>query len=148
MVHFIRYDSAALFYSGARCTDLSVRVTPFGNPRIKGYVLLPAAFRSLSRPSSSASSKASAMDLYSLDHIIFPRYVLSFRRASSFKLSHRFARPYRLYLLSTSRCSFPCYCQRSFFMGQNRVELLTPALSERCSNQLSYCPKQNRKITT
>ena len=25
-------------------------------------------------------------------------------------------------------------------MGQNRVELLTPALSERCSNQLSYCP--------
>ena len=26
------------------------------------------------------------------------------------------------------------------FLGQNRVELLTPALSERCSNQLSYCP--------
>ena len=28
------------------------RVVPFGYPRIKGYVLLPAAFRSLSRPSS------------------------------------------------------------------------------------------------
>ena len=26
-------------------------------------------------------------------------------------------------------------------MGQTRVELVTPALSERCSNQLSYCPK-------
>ena len=26
------------------------------------------------------------------------------------------------------------------FMGQIRVELMTPALSERCSNQLSYCP--------
>ena len=26
-------------------------------------------------------------------------------------------------------------------MGQKRVELLTPALSERCSNQLSYCPR-------
>ena len=25
-------------------------------------------------------------------------------------------------------------------MGQIRVELMTPALSERCSNQLSYCP--------
>ena len=25
---------------------------PFGNPRIKGYLLLPAAYRSLSRPSS------------------------------------------------------------------------------------------------
>ena len=25
-------------------------------------------------------------------------------------------------------------------MGQNRVELLTPALSEQCSNRLSYWP--------
>ncbi len=25
-------------------------------------------------------------------------------------------------------------------LGQTRVELVTPALSERCSNQLSYCP--------
>ena len=32
------------------------RVTPFGNPRITGYVLLPAAYRSLSRPSSSCGS--------------------------------------------------------------------------------------------
>ena len=37
--------------------------------------------------------------------------------------------------------SLPWSCQRTFIMGQNRVELLTPALSERCSNQLSYCPK-------
>ena len=28
-------------------------------------------------------------------------------------------------------------------MGQTRVELVTPALSERCSNQLSYCPLNN-----
>ena len=27
-------------------------VVPFGNPRIKGYLLLPRAYRSLSRPSS------------------------------------------------------------------------------------------------
>ncbi len=72
MVHFIRYDPAILFYSDAQCMNHSMRVTPFGYLRIKGYVLLPAAFRSLSRPSSSSSSKASAMDLYSLDHIIFP----------------------------------------------------------------------------
>ena len=26
-------------------------------------------------------------------------------------------------------------------MGQNRVELLTPALSEQCSNRLSYWPE-------
>ena len=47
-------------------------VTPFGDLRVNGYVLLTAAYRSLSRPSSPYSSKASAIDLYSLDHIIFP----------------------------------------------------------------------------
>ena len=29
-----------------------MRVVPFGNPRIKGYLHLPGAYRSLSRPSS------------------------------------------------------------------------------------------------
>ena len=33
-------------------TSPRCRVVPFGNPRIKGYLLLPAAYRSLSRPSS------------------------------------------------------------------------------------------------
>jgi hypothetical protein len=40
----------------SRCTDRSVRVTPFGSPRIREYLLLPAAYRSLSRPSSPGSS--------------------------------------------------------------------------------------------
>ena len=34
-------------------------VVPFGNPRINGYLLLPAAYRSLSRPSSPPGAKAS-----------------------------------------------------------------------------------------
>ena len=54
----------AYFIQPLRWRDRSRRVTPFGGPRIKGYVLLPEAFRSLSRPSSSCSSKAFAMDLY------------------------------------------------------------------------------------
>ena len=37
------------------------RVAPFGNPRINGYLLLPVAYRSLSRPSSPPRAKASAM---------------------------------------------------------------------------------------
>ena len=37
------------------------RVVSFGYPRIKGYLHLPAAFRSLSRPSSPPRAKASAM---------------------------------------------------------------------------------------
>ena len=37
------------------------RVVPFGNPRINGHLRLPAAYRSLSRPSSPVRAKASAM---------------------------------------------------------------------------------------
>ena len=39
-------------------------VYPFGNLRIKAYVLLPEAYRCLSRPSSASSAKASAMRPY------------------------------------------------------------------------------------
>ena len=38
---------------------LSMWVAPFGNPRINGYLLLPVAYRSLSRPSSAPDAKAS-----------------------------------------------------------------------------------------
>ena len=40
---------------------LDGRVAPFGNPRIKGYLHLAVAYRSLSRPSSPPRAKASAM---------------------------------------------------------------------------------------
>ena len=39
----------------------SSRVSPFSYPWIKAYLQLPAAFRSLSRPSSALSAKASAL---------------------------------------------------------------------------------------
>ena len=42
-------------------------VPPFGNLRITGYVLLTAAYRSLSRPSSAPSAKASALCSFSLN---------------------------------------------------------------------------------
>ena len=44
------------------------RVVPFGDPRINGHLRLPAAFRSLSRPSSPPRAKASAMCPY----LLFP----------------------------------------------------------------------------
>ena len=37
------------------------RVSPFGNQRVNGYLLLTAAYRSLSRPSSALSAKASTL---------------------------------------------------------------------------------------
>ena len=43
------------------------RVSPFGNPRIDGYLLLPVAYRSLSRPSSAPSAKAFPLRSFLLD---------------------------------------------------------------------------------
>ena len=40
---------------------LLCRVSPFGHLRVTGYLLLAAAFRSLSRPSSALSAKASTL---------------------------------------------------------------------------------------
>lgn len=42
-------------------------VAPFGNLRVDGYLLLTAAYRSLSRPSSAPSAKAFTLCSYSLD---------------------------------------------------------------------------------
>ena len=47
-----------LFYSTQDDGVLRRRVSPFGNPRIDGYLLLPVAYRSLSRPSSAPDAKA------------------------------------------------------------------------------------------
>ena len=41
-------------------------VSPFGYHRIDGYLLLPGAFRSLSRPSSALSAKASTLRSFCL----------------------------------------------------------------------------------
>ena len=45
----------------------SSRVSPFRYLRIDGYLLLPAAFRSLSRLSSALSAKASTLRSFLLD---------------------------------------------------------------------------------
>ena len=44
-----------------RCRSRLRRVAPFGHPRINGHLPLPAAFRSLSRPSSPPRAQASFM---------------------------------------------------------------------------------------
>ena len=46
------------------------RVSPFRDPRINGYLLLPVAYRSLSRLSSALSAKASTLRPYQLDHLL------------------------------------------------------------------------------
>ena len=78
-----------------------------------GYVLLAPAFRSLSRPSSPRSSMASAINLYSLDHITVPPSAKArLRQRGRRSLRRPPARPpaqkgYITYV------SFPCSCVRS-----------------------------------
>ncbi len=93
------------------------RVAPFGYPRIKGYLRLPAAFRSLSRPSSPPRAKASAM------------------------------RPSLLSSVAWHRCHAPyfarCFSTRSnmskiLFLVENiGIEPMTSCLQGRRSSQLS-----------
>ena len=47
------------------------RVPAFGDPRVKAYLRLTVAYRSLSRPSSAPSAKASALCPYSLEFSSF-----------------------------------------------------------------------------
>ena len=106
------------FIQTLQCMNHFIRVTPFGNPRITGYVLLPAAFRSLSRPSSPAGSKASAMDLYSLDHITFLPPELRFYRSGRLSSTPAFTRRspgsllYKLLVVP-----FPSNFKEHFFYG-------------------------------
>ncbi len=57
----------AYFVRRAMPVHCDGRVPPFGHPRFAGYLPLPVAFRSLSRPSSAPSAKASASCPFSLD---------------------------------------------------------------------------------
>ena len=50
-------------------TYCSMRVPPFGNLRFIRYLLLTAAYRSLSRPSSASGAKASALCSFLLDQV-------------------------------------------------------------------------------
>ena len=53
--------------SGMDTQGFPAWVSPFRHLRISGYLLLPAAFRSLSRLSSALSAKASTLRSSSLD---------------------------------------------------------------------------------
>ena len=108
------------------------RVAPFGNLGIKGYLHLPQAYRSLSRPSSPPRAKASAMRPYLLSlsirsHLRAGGMIYTF---SSLLLKLLFA------------CTI---CHRSFIfvshvsdgVENNGFEPLTLCVQGRCSSQLS-----------
>ena len=73
---------------------MSSRVAPFGNPRIYGYLLLPEAYRSLSRPSSAPDAKAFPLRSFQLDLLVAKSAPLRFRfrENSARSLAPRFRR--------------------------------------------------------
>ena len=99
-------------------------VPAFGNLRIIGYLLLPAAYRSLSRPSSAPSAKASALCSSSLDLLLVfcPLRCVATR---ILRYSHTWV------------CSVP-RCSRALRIKQNPAQIFlpTPAL---CVGFLYYC---------
>src|SRR5476651_505736 len=109
------------------------QVSPFGNPRINSYLLIPAAYRSLSRPSSPLRAKASPVYPFLLSSTIppFARYVcfLILVASSVASIQYQVARQVSHFLLR--KCSFRAstvlytvvfsfnlllpICQRTFF---------------------------------
>ena len=133
-------------------------VVPFGNPRINGYLLLPVAYRSLSRPSSPPRAKASTRRPNFLSPTSFP----SSNGKEMLILSAvilRFINLLSLTLISLYLQSCVSICQRSLccdrtsvglgltaltlrlsyahYVENNGFEPLTPCLQSRCSSQLS-----------
>ena len=70
MFHFPAYGSAGLCVQTAVISGKTYWIAPFGNPRIKVYLPLPEAYRSLSRPSSPDGAKASVVRPYTLSRKI------------------------------------------------------------------------------
>ena len=79
----------------------TVGVSPFGNPRIEAYLQLPAAYRSLSRPSSAPDAKAFTLCSCSLELLVrsFDQFlVLTFLELLEFLKTGFFAAK-RLFIL-------------------------------------------------
>ena len=67
--------------------SILMQVPPFGYSRINGYLLLPEAFRSLSRPSSAPDAKAFPLRSFQLDLLVAKSAWLRFRFRENFARS-------------------------------------------------------------
>ena len=79
-VSVLRVPSAQLWIH-CTVTCSACRVSPFRDPRIRAYLQLPAAFRSLSRLSSAPSARASALRPTMLNLFVSPSPALRLVRA-------------------------------------------------------------------
>ncbi len=127
----LRCFSSLRLLTDQRCDGPSARrVVPFGNLRINGHLRLPAAYRSLSRPSSLTRAKASTVRPFLLSRLRQLAAAASCILTAILLLS----RSLLFRLFSMSKIS------TAFFLPtveNNGFEPLTPCLQSRCSSQLS-----------
>ena len=137
-------------------------VVPFGNPWIKGYLLLPMAYRSLSRPSSPPRAKASTRRPNFLSPLLIPikRNKVAHTISCNFEIITQFLKTKSSLLtvlcVNMSKISVRTPRLRRFryrvevridcayaasilshYVENNGFEPLTPCLQSRCSSQLS-----------
>ena len=121
MFQFPSFPSLNLWIQFRMCAYYCTRVSPFGHLRVDGYVLLTAAFRSLSRPSSASSAKASALCSYSLDLKWMPS--VSFADGLCF-VKDLFNEKSSLVFLGVSYCSFTLRTyDLKFLLGDNFFDI-------------------------
>ena len=128
------FSSPRLPAAKRRDSPSGCRVFPFGDPRIRGHLHLPAAYRSLSRPSSHVRAKASSVR----------PFLLSLAPAGPKGTAEGYTSAVLSYvscLVFLTTCSV---CQRSPGYACMRPDVenigfepMTPCLQSRCSSQLS-----------
>lgn len=118
-----------------------LQVIPFGNLRVKASLPLSEAYRSLARPSSPAGAKAFTMCSKILDAC--SRWLApASNKILSFSLLICLVQFSKNLSGSTASTNYTLMVHQ--MVGLNGLEPLTPALSRRCSNQLSYRPGFHR----
>ena len=132
----------SLYYTMDSCNSdwaFLSRVPPFGHLRLTGYLLLTAAFRSLSRPSSAPGAKASSLRSSSLDHQ-FSSAKLYLLKWSSFNAEELFffilkLIRVRIYHFQISFCLFDNFRYLFEFLGSPLLRSLLITLRLICNFQ-------------
>ena len=135
-------------------TSSSYRVSPFRHLRIKDYLHLPAAFRSLSRLSSALSAKASTLRSFLLDYSILVIIALITFVTNFWSVTYYSLKNFTVitmswsnrYLIILSFCmKFSKYISQQILFssadnGDGEIRTLDPLLARQVLSQLSYAP--------
>ncbi len=97
-------------------------VAPFGNPRINGYLHLPEAYRSLSRPSSPPRAKASTVRSYLL--FLFLLYKTQYIASLQFCSYLLFTLVFKKYIFINWLFLISCFTTLSLFLSICQRSLL------------------------